>query len=235
MSSWEDADDDFVPSIPVMPTGNWDDDEEEDETLKEIVVVPVELTPAQKALIKKKQEQDEIILNNKVQNIQLEKETADDRKIRERLAVEESDSVLAGDLFDNVDTPQSKKAPKSAAGSIAAISLSNKQDHISFGITVATKLENSTAFCVTAFMKEVVTRTQDRLSAEGLDELHGILTVLKNSRKIADDAKMKDKGKPKSQKENKAKAKKAKEIFGGEYDYQDNDYGEYSGMEESFM
>ena len=127
-----------------------------------------------------------------------------------------------------------KKAPKSATGSIAAINLSNKQDHINFGITVATKLEKSTAFCVTAFMKEVFNRSQDRLSAEGLDELHAILTKLKDSRKIAEDAKLKDKGKPKSQKKEKAKAKKAKEIFGGEYDYQD-EYGDFENMEDDFM
>jgi hypothetical protein len=235
MDSWEDADDDFVPNIPSLPTGNWDDDEEEDETLKEEVFVPVELTPAQKALIKKKQEQEELILANKVKNIQLEDETSDQKKVRERKAVEEADSLLADELFDNVDNNhQVKKAPKSAAGSIAAINLSNKQDHVNFGITVATKLEKSTAFCVTAFMKEVINRSQDRISAEGLDELHAILTKLKDSRKIAEDAKMKDKGKPKSQKESKAKAKKAKEIFGGEYDYQD-EYDGYSNMEDDFM
>jgi hypothetical protein len=235
MDSWEDADDDFVPNIPNMPTGNWDD-EEEDETLKEEVVAPVELSAAQKALIRKKEEQDELILVNKVKNAQLENETSDQRKVRERKAVEESDSLLADELFDNIDTAhQTKKAPKSSAtGSIAAINLSNKQDHVNFGITVATKLENSTAFCVTAFMKEVFTRSQDRLSAEGLDELHAILTKLKDSRKIAEDAKLKDKGKPKSQKAVKAKAKKAKEIFGGEYDYQD-DYGDFSNLEDDFM
>jgi hypothetical protein len=234
MDSWEDADDDFVPNIPTLPTGNWDDDEE-DETLKEEVIVPVELTPAQKALIKKKEEQEEQTLANKVKNIELENETSDQKRIRERKAVEESDGRLADELFDNIDNAhQVKKAPKSAAGSIASINLSNKADHVSFGITVATKLEKSTAFCVTAFMKEVFTRSQDRLSAEGLDELHAILTKLKETRKIADDAKMNDKGKPKSQKAQKAKAKKAKEIFGGEYDYQD-DYGEYSNMEDGFM
>jgi hypothetical protein len=235
MDSWEDAADSYVPTMPSMPTGNWDDDEE-DEALKEEVVVPVELTPAQKALIRKKQEQDELALANKVKNIQLEGETSDQRKIRERKAVEDADSLLADELFDNVDNTHQakKKAPKSASGSIAAINLSNKQDHVNFGITVATKLENSTAFCVTAFMKEVFTRSQDRLSAEGLDELHAILTKLKDSRKIADDAKLKDKGKPKSQKAAKAKAKKSKEIFGGEYDFQD-DYGDYSHMEDDFM
>lgn len=231
MDSWEDADEDFVPNIPKA---NWDD-EEEDETLKEEEYVPVELSAAQKALIKKKKEQEEITLANKVKNIQLESETSDERKIRERKAVEESDSLLADELFDNIDNAhQVKKASKSAAGSIAAINLSNKQDHVNFGITVATKLEKSTAFCVTAFMKEVFTRSQDRLSAEGLDELHAILTKLKETRKIADDAKLNDKGKPKSQKANKAKAKKAKEIFGGEYDYQD-DYADYSTLEDDFM
>jgi hypothetical protein len=234
MDSWEDADDDFVPNMPSMPSGNWDD-EEEDETLKEEVVAVVELTPAQKALIKKKADQEELILANKVKNAQLENETNDQRKVRERKAVEESDSLLADELFDNIDNAhQAKKAPKTASGSIAAINLANKQDHVNFGITVATKLEKSTAFCVTAFMKEVFTRSQDRLSAEGLDELHAILTKLKDSRKIADDAKLKDKGKPKSQKAVKAKAKKAKEIFGGEYDYQD-DYGDFSNMEDDFM
>lgn len=234
MDSWEDADDDFVPNIPSLPTGNWDD-EEEDETLKEEVVVPVELTAAQKALIKKKAEQEEQTLANKVKNAQLENETSDERKIRERKAVEESDSLLADELFDNIDTAhQAKKSSKSAAGSIAAINLSNKQDHVNFGITVATKLEKSTAFCVTAFMKEVFTRSQDRLSAEGLDELHAILSKLKETRKIAEDAKLKDKGKTKSRKEEKAKAKKAKEIYGGEYDYQD-EYADYEGMEDDFM
>ena len=94
MDSWEDADDDFVPNIPSLPTGNWDD-EEEDETLKEEVIVPIELTPAQKALIKKKAEQEELTLANKVKNVQLESETSDQRKVRERKAVEEADSLLA--------------------------------------------------------------------------------------------------------------------------------------------
>lgn len=233
MDSWEDAADDFVPNIP-MPTGNWDD-EEEDETLKEEVVVPVELSAAQKSLIKKREEQDELALINKVKNAQLENETSDQRKVRERKAIEDSDSLLADELFDNIDTAhQAKKAPKSTGGGIAAINLSNKQDHISFGITVATKLEKSTAFCVTAFMKEVLNRSQDKLSAEGLDELHAILTKLKDSRKIAEDAKLKDKGKPKSQKAEKAKAKLAKERFGGEYDYAD-EYDGFSNLEDDFM
>ena len=238
MASWEDmADEDFVPNIPQMPNnfGNWDDEEEEeDETLKEEVVVPVELTAAQKALIKKKQEQEEITLRNKVQNAQLENETADERRLRERKAVEESDSLLADELFDNVDNVhEKKKATKSVAGSIAAINLANKQDHVNFGITVATKLEKSTPFCVTAFLKEVVNRSQDQLSAEGLDELHAIFTKLKESRKIADDAKLKDKAKPKSQKAAKKKDKIAKERF-GDSDYYD-DYEGFSNIEDDFM
>jgi len=237
MDSWEDADEDFVPVLPTAPSSslkaNWDDDEE-DETLKEEVVVPVELTAAQKALIKKKREQEEQTLAIKVKNIQLESETPDEKKLRERKAVEEADSHLTDELFDNVDSQQSKKVTRTASGGIAAITLANKQDHINFGITVATKLEKSTTFGVTAFMKEVLNRTNSKLSAEGLDELHAILTKLKESRKIAEDAKLRDKGKPVSQKAAKAKAKLATDTFGGEYDYVDK-YDKFANLEDDFM
>jgi hypothetical protein len=238
MDSWEDADEDFVPNLlPSLNTNlkaNWDD-EEEDEALKEEVVVPVELTPAQKALIKKKREQEEQTLAIKVKNIQLENETPDQKKLRERKAVEESDNQLAAEMFDNVDNnnQETKKANKTVGG-IASINLANKQDHVNFGITVATKLENSTAFCVTAFMKEVLSRTQDKLSVEGIDELHTMLTKLKESRKVAEDAKLREKGKNVSQKAAKAKAQKAKETFGGEYEYVDK-YDEFSNLEDDFM
>jgi hypothetical protein len=230
MDSWEDADDDFVPPIPKA---NWDD-EEEDETLKEEEFVPVELTAAQKALIKKKQEQEELVLVNKVKNAELENETSEQKKLRERKAVEESDSVLTDELFDNVDNAHKVNKPsRSTSGGIANIALNNKQDHVKFGVTVATKLEKSTAFFMSAFMKELLTRTQDQLSAEGIEELHAMLTKLKEKRKIAEDAKSKDKGKQKSQKAAKAKAKRANEIFGGDYDYHD-EY-DMSAMEDDFM
>lgn len=232
MDSWEDADDDFVPNIPLpSSSGNWDD--EEDETLKKQDEVPVELSAAQKALIKKKQDEAELTLSNKVRNAQLENETSDERKIRERKAVEESDGQLANDLFDNVDNAnREKKKPKSTTSSIASISLSTKADHVNFGIAVATRLEESTPFSITAFLKEVLTRTQNQLTVEGVNELHAMLTKVKDSRKVAEDTKNNVKGKQTSQKSKKASAKVAKERF-GDSDYVD-EYDEYSNMEDDY-
>ena len=162
-----------------------------------------------------------------------EGETAEQRKIRERKQVEDADAAIAEDLFDGVDSPGvAKRATSSSSTGIGGISLKNREDHVNFGITVSNKLAGSTSFCIQAFLKEVISRNGETLSAESLNEIAALVTKLQATKKQAADLTIK--AKPKSKKELKAKAKKFAETYGGEYDNMD-EYESYASIEDNYM
>ena len=155
--------------------------------------------------------------------------------MRERKQVEDADAALTEDLFDAVTLagPTTSKRSTSSSSGIGGINLKNKEDHVNFVITVSNKLAGSTSFCIQAFLKEVINRNGETLSAESLNDISGIITKLQATKKQAADIAAKAE-KPKNKKAEKAKAKKFKETFGGDYD----DVGEYEGystIEDDYM
>lgn len=241
MDSWEDADEDnFQVNLPVPSKAllsapdSWD--EEEDETLLEQKKAALLLSqkalslPSQQQLEqqRKKEQIEEEKLQNLLKFAKQENETNEERVIRERKQVEEADAVLAEELFDN--SGNNKKSTSSSSG-LAGLSLKNKDDHINFGILAANKMSNSTSFCITAFLKEILTRNGNILSAESLTDLSTQITKLQASKKQADDLNKKN---AKSKKQQKAEAKKHAEIFGGDYD-KPSEYETFANMEDDFM
>jgi hypothetical protein len=181
MDSWEDAEDeDFKPTIPVVAVAdNWED--EEDQTLIEqqaalaAMAIRAPLTPAQIEAQKKKEELEEQRLQNQIKYAKLENETSEQRVIRERKQVEDADAALAEELFD---VPAgAKRSVSSSSSGLASLNLKNKEDHINFGIMAAQKMSDSTSFCITAFLKEVLNRNGAALSAESLTDLATTIQV----------------------------------------------------------
>lgn len=186
MDSWEDAeDDDFQPTIPlVVPTAtadNWED--EEDQTLIEqqaalaALAIRQPLTSSQLELQKKKEELEEQRLQNQLKFAKLENETNEERVLRERKQVEDADAAIAEELFDAPPTATKRSASSSSASGLASLNLKNKEDHINFGILASQKMSDSTSFCITAFLKEVLNRNGNALSAESLVDLATTIQV----------------------------------------------------------
>jgi hypothetical protein len=179
--SWEDEDEDSVaiklPVPAVVAPESWE--EEEDETLVEqaaaakAAAARLTRTPAQIEAQRKKELEEEEKLQNQLKFAQLANETLEERVVRERQQVEKADAALTEELFDAVPTA----AKRSASSGIAGLVLKTKEDHVNFGITASSKMSTSTSFCVTAFLKEVLTRNGNTLSAESLVELGTIIQV----------------------------------------------------------
>lgn len=173
---WEDEMENFVPPTVAAVADNWED--EYDETLAEMKK-PVEVaapSAAQIAAAREKAAREEEILANKLKFAQLENETADERKIRERRLVEEGDAAIAGELFDTVSVASSKKSTTTGIGGIP---VKNREDHVNFGLLASSKMEKSTSFCIAAFLCTVIDKTQNTLAPESIDELLNTLQVFK--------------------------------------------------------
>jgi hypothetical protein len=178
-------------------------------------------------------------LENQLKFALQEGETAEQRKARERKQVEDADAALTEDLFDAVTLGGPAAAKRSASSSssaagIGGINLKNKEDHVNFGITVSNKMAGSTSFCIQAFLKEVINRNGEALSAESLNDINTVVQKLLATKKQAADVAAKaNKAKP-NKKEQKAKAKKFNETFGGELDAAD-EYEDFAGIEDDYM
>jgi hypothetical protein len=231
MSNWDDEDFDssnVVPSIAEKVPTSWED--EEDETLKAQPEVAPGPTPAQIEAARQKAAAEEQRLQNALKFAVMDTLSPEDKKLKERKEIEEDDARIAEELFDSGNA---KASTKSKASGLGAINLKNKEDHTNFGILVSSKLTNSTSFCTTAFLKEVMQRQKDTLSAESIDELLTLLQGYKQSKIQA-----KDLNKPpkttQQKKEKKAAIKKHEEIFGGKYE-NDSKYSAYEDIEDDFM
>jgi Translation initiation factor eIF3 subunit len=230
--SWED--DDFeVPVLPTAPVKKFDDEDELDlEREKEIK--PPQPSAAQIAAAAQKKKEEEIKLANAVKYASLENETADERRARERRQVEEADNELTGELFggkaDGATT--SGKSTGSLTAGIAGATLKSKDDHKNFGVVVAKKLTDSTAFNIAAFYKSLTDKVESKLTYETVDEIITALNKVKESKKkIAEPAKTT--GAKKSKSQLKAETKKHNDVFGGvdDYDkYEDYNASEYSSI-----
>lgn len=177
-------------------------------------------------------------LENQLKFALQESETPEQRKARERKQVEDADAALTEDLFDAVTlggpTSTKRSTSSSSAAGIGGINLKNKEDHVNFGITVSNKLAGSTSFCIQAFVKEVISRNGETLSAESLNDINTVIQKLLTTKKQAADVAAKA-NKPKTnKKDQKAKAKKFNETFGGDLDA-DEEYAGYAGIEDDYM
>ena len=231
--SWDDEEFE-VPDLggnaaPFSAPVNWDD-EDEVEIDKIVVAKP---SAAQVEAQLKKAEEDELAFQTKMKLSLLEKETKDERKLRERRQVEEADNELAGELFSKPSSSKTISSSKPSIG-IGSTILKTKQDHLSFGTTIAQKLEGSTAFNVAAFYKNLSKCLKDNkgLTTEILDEILGDITKIRTKHAAAMVTVIQKEKKTKSQvkKENDKHA----EIFGSST-YADKYEDEYGGMEDDFM
>jgi hypothetical protein len=173
--NWDD--DDFDASLPVAPVStkvpaSW---EEEDEALNQPEIIAPGPTLAQIEAARQKAQLEEDRLQNTLKYAETEALTEEEKKIKARKQVEEDDAKIAAELFEGPGSVKvSNKAKTSGLGGIV---LKNREDHANFGILISTKMAESTSFCVTACLKEVLQRNKDNLSAENLDELLALLQV----------------------------------------------------------
>lgn len=226
--SWEDED--FEPKLgQAEPPSNWDDEEDLVEVEKNYVATPSE---SQLQAQQRKAAEAERSLAAKLKNAELANETPEQKKLREKRQVEEADHEITGELF-GAGASKFKSEDGSSSRGIGAITLKSKQDHTSFGNTIAQKLSDSSAFNTAAFYKSLSKcLQQDIMTTQVLDE------ILNDIKKIRD-AKAKVE-KPaavavakKSKKAIKAEEKRHADIFGG-CDGGDDDHG-YGDIEDNFM
>lgn len=250
MDDWEDFEADATISVAaiVKSTSNNFDDEEDLVELNEDIRSAA-LTQAQLDAQAKKQAEDEIKLANKLKYAALANESTDDRIIRERKLVEESDNELAGELFSGLSTAiKVPAASASSSGSATPVSLSSKtsstkpsaglvsiatstkQDHINFGILCSKKLESSTSFNITSFIESFIDNIEKKLAPESLDKVIDTLNKIRTDRnaKIAS-----KKDNTRAKKAVKEEKKKKDEIY-GRSDYAD-EYADYSNIEDDYM
>ena len=237
MADWDASDDEWdAPDLNLglgtASSGNggeFDDEVDEVEIEQVDISVPSEATEAAKA---KKIAQQEATLKNQVENALRENETAEDKKMRERKAVEDADNALTEDLMG---VKKTTKSLGSSTGGIAGISLKTKSEHTSFGITISKKLADSTPHYIAAFYKAMIERLPSKMTGEVLDDMVDVLTKARDAKKATEGESAKSlKASKASKKDIKAKEKRHKDVFGGA-DAVDEYYEAYGNLEDDFM
>jgi hypothetical protein len=233
MGDWDD--DEFEVPVFVAPVvkGGWED---EDEVVEEVVV---KTTAAQVEAAAKKVRDDEIAFAAKVAKLNMEKETPEQKKLRERLAGEEADNQLAGELFQTAGsapkTVKSADLGASLSKGLGSIALKTKQDHMSFGTTVSQKLSTSSAFNVAGFYKTLAkTLEAPTMTSEVLDEILAEINKIRDNKlKTEKPAVNKAANAKKSKAALAAVAKAHSDKYGGSDDV--DKYDHYNDMEDDFM
>lgn len=243
---WED--DDFVPTLnsaPLVKAG-----EEEDLLAKEIVAPVVsKITEEQKA---KKIAEDEAAFQKKMSAAKISEETADQKKRRERLQVEEADHALTNELFDGQARPtpavtgpatttatvasnSARNFSSKPAAGLGSIPISNKQDHFEFGNLVSIKLQDSTPMSVAAFYKGLAKVVKP--STFSVDVLEEIIVELQKIKETKAPKVVGKKGEPvkKTAAEIKKEKQRHKDIFGDDFDTKEGKYDHLAAMEDDFM
>ncbi len=231
--SWEDEDfEQRLPPVPVASLGgsaptHWD---EEDEVELDNKLKAVKLTPEMIAANEKKARDAEAAFENKLKLAELAKETPEERKARERKAMEDSDAALAGELFDSKDA-NSPMSGTSRAGSVVV--LKTKQDHSAYGTTVAQKLGASSAFNVAAFYKTLSKVCEgSEMTSQVLAEIIGDLTKIRDNKQKLEKPAPVSTAVKKSKKQINQEQKKHADIWGGA---SEGDFDRYADIEDSFM
>lgn len=241
---WEN--DDFV---PTLNTGATAVREEEDLLEKELSAQPVvsKMTEEQKA---KKAAEGEAAFLKKLEATKIKEETAEERRRRERLQVEEADHELTNELFDGMSAPPAPKetaskpvaAPAAPAASstkakatgLGGIPLTTNGDHFDFGNLVAVRLQDSTAFNVIAFYKGLSKLLKgSAITADSLDEISNQIKAIRDT-KVKPVAGKKGEAPKETAADRKKKAKKHSDLFGGDFDEVDK-YDAYNAIEDDFM
>lgn len=230
MGDWDDEDFDvpvLAPAIKLQT--NWDDEVDEVELDVDITAKPSTATLDAK---KKKAEQDELVFQTKLKLSMQENETSDERRVRERKQQEEADAMLTNEMFDNM--PDSKGGMAGGANGIGATILKTKEEHKIFGKTIAKKLQNSSAFHVTAFYKSLsdVLNSKD-MNSKVLDDILAEITKIRE-KKLLNEVAAAPKVEKKSKKQLKGEIQKHNDIFGGADKFDDIEE-KYGGMEDDFM
>ena len=237
MADWDASDDEWdapdlnlgLGTVSSGGGGEFDDEVDEVEIEKVDISLPSEATEAAKA---KKIAQQEATLKNQVENALREDETAEDKKMRERKAVEDADNALTEDLMG---VKKTTKSLGSSSSGIAGIPLNTKAEHTSFGIMISKKLANSTPQYIAAYYKAVTERLPPKMTGEVLDDMVNLLTKVRDAKKAVEGESAKLlKSTKASKKEIKAKEKRHKDVFGGS-DTVDEYYEAYGNLEDDFM
>lgn len=216
----------FVP--PPVKSG-WDD-----EDVPEEVVTPVSKpSAAQLAANAKKIADEEAALEAKIKNAKLANETAEEKKLRERKQAEDSEVALASEFLGGGKSVGSSSEGGSTVKGLGAIALKTKQDHLTFGTTVAAKLSQSSAFNIAAFYK-TLSKTLDNavVTSEVLDEILAEINKIREAKAKVEKANKTTVVK-KSKKEIATATKKHNDKYGGS-DYVDK-YDHYNDLEDDFM
>jgi len=224
--SWEDED--F--EIPIL-TGQLNaivQDDEEDLTQSEKQSVPTTVAKSASAL--KREEELAAALENKIKLTMEANETAEERKIREKKQAEESDTQLAGELFQN-DTNAATASSKPTS-SLASLPLKTKQDHSNFGVMVSQRLSISSPFNLAAYYKSLSkVLVSPEMSLEVLDQIIADIQVIREDKARVTQKANKTTNKKKSKKEIEQEEKKHADKYNdgdiqtpvSKYDYL-NDY-----------
>ena len=160
-------------------------------------------------------------------------ETPEEKRKREKAQMEAADNELTADLMGS-SSGVGRSKPAGSNSGIASVSLKNKQDHVNFALTVSTKLSSSTGFCVSAFYRELTARVQNNLSSEVLNEVITSLTDIRDAMKEKKEAVAPKKGKM-TAKQQKQRQKSHEDVFGGNYDEEDEFGDKYGQLEEDHM
>lgn len=233
---WEDEDfevPDF--SAKVQPRKAVDEDEEEvidaaSATKPQSSATAKSNTSKTKAdeLKAKKAQEEELRLANKLLYAQLENLTPEERRLREREIIEQNDAKLAGELFGSATESTNED---SMARGLGSIPIRTKQDHINFALLCVAKVEESTSFNISAYVKEVTEKLKENMTLEGLDDIIKSLTLVRDDKKKT--AAAANKTQKKSKKEIQQKVKEYEDMFGGSA--QDDSYSAYDHLEDDFM
>lgn len=228
------------PSIPK----SWDDDEE-DLLQKEIEAKLTVRAPtaAEIEAAKKKAIEDERALQQKIKLSLLEKESLQERKMREKQQAEDADNQIANELFGGATAKDSNKASSESNTSItvlrgiASTTLKTKQDHVNFGLTVSQKLAESSPFNIAAFYKSLAkTLEVPAISSEIVEEILAEIKRIKEEKLKIEKPAVKAAVVKKSKKNIVEEEKKHADKFGSakKNDLLDK-YDHYSNLEDDFM
>jgi deoxyinosine 3'endonuclease (endonuclease V) len=166
-------------------------------------------------------------------------ETEDERRERLQKEVEESEIGIAAEMFAVKAKPESqaKSSGSIASGTVATAALQTKKDHETFARVVAERLDASTPLQLHAFMKESTTRLANKLTLDQVTELVEQLEKVRVKKAEAEGpvhsaskATMSKKKKQQKQAE-----RRQEEVFGGQFQYQDEVADQYIDMEDQFM
>lgn len=215
------------------PVSNWDDEEEfEPPPLPGHGEAP-KLSAEKQAKLKNQQNAKK---RNDLESALQEEETDDERRLRERLEIENADHELTDDLFGG--GAKSETVVKIVQG-VEGYSLKSLKDHLTLAHDVIERVENnkSKQNYIHAMLKEFVKKFDDHLTPGDLGEIIGICNASKIAKEklLKQPTAKKGQGKKKNtgtKKEVKKEVKQHEEMFGG---FVEDEYEDFTQEYDDFM